>query len=364
MRCEMIAIIGFCDLCYMQYLYKYTTILDAHEIKYEVIYWNRDSAVSNISFRGTPVPFYYGIDTYQSFGKKIVSFFRYARYIRNIVKKRKYKKLIILTTQTAIVMWDILLFRYNGKYIYDYRDITKEKKSRLFSKMVQLLLKQSCYSMVSSMGFLTELNITERKNIVMSHNRQFACCHSGYKTNIHQKEPIQIVYWGIVRQVEHNKKLCDLFGNDPRFVVWYHGNGFYKELMAYCDEKGYKNIKFTGKYSPDKIESFVKNTDIIHGIYENDTEQKPALPVKLYDAVYYRIPMLVNAGSYLAQYTKSLSGVLSVDMESKNDITECIYLWYKALSNQKVENDYEKLERDIYHDDINFEKKLLTFIMK
>lgn len=359
----MIGIIGFCDLCYMQYLYKYTNILDSIHIQYDVIYWNRDIHFQDtVSFTGTAVPFRYAIDTRLPFRKKISGFLKYAIFMRKKIKTQKYDKLIILTTQTAIPLCDLLLWKYKGKYIYDYRDITQEKSSRIYAYLVRLLYKYSFATMISSKGFLQALRIPEAENSIMSHNRQFSCRHSTFTAVISKKDPIRVVYWGIVRQVEHNKKICDIFGNDSRFDVTYHGSGFDQELSEYCQTHGYTNIQFTGKYSQDAIPRFVAETDLVLASYENDVEQKPALPVKLYDAVYYHIPMLVTDESYLATFTKGLHGVFCIRLNDSNTITDQIYTWYHSLKADAVNQDFNQLEEQIYADDLIFERKLRSFL--
>ena len=67
----MIGIIGFANLRIMQYLKKYTDILDAENIEYEVVYWNRDGEKETVDFKGTIVPFEYVMNTHQPFCKKI-----------------------------------------------------------------------------------------------------------------------------------------------------------------------------------------------------------------------------------------------------------------------------------------------------
>lgn len=359
----MIGIIGFCDLCYMQYLNKYTNILDDINVKYDVIYWNRDiNSRDTASFAGNAVPFHYATDTKLPFRKKISSFLKYAFFVRKKIRTQKYEKLIVLTTQAAVPLCDLLLLKYRKKYIYDYRDITKEKISHIYTRLVKSLYKNSYSTMISSKGFLKELNIPDTESIVISHNRQFACKHSNFTAVINKNAPIRVVYWGIVRQVEHNKKICDIFGHDPRFTVTYHGSGFYEELSEYCKARGYTNIGFTGKYSQDEIPRFVSETDIILASYENDSEQKPALPVKLYDAVYYHIPMLVTEESYLATFTTDLRGVFSIDFNDNDAVTDKICDWYRSLKADEVNNDFDKFEEHIYSDDLMFERKLRSFV--
>lgn len=358
----MIGIVGFNDISIMQYLKKYTNLLSASGIDYEIVYWNRSGATEDAEYNGKTVAYERQINTYQPFYKKIVGFLRYTAFMYKTVKTKRYDKLIILTTQTAIPLYPLLTGKYRGKYVYDYRDITKEKKLGLYCKMVKKLIENSAFTAFSSKGFWRELGIDENEKTLVSHNTQKSCEKSEYKARKTEQTPIKLVYWGMVRQVKFNKYVCDCFGNDDRFDVVYHGEGYYKELSEYCDQKKYKNISFTGRYEFSQISDFVESTDILNCLYENDETQKPAMPVKLYDAVHYRLPVIVTADSYLQEFSKDAKGCFAFGGEGK--ISDAVFDWYKNLSTQDIEEGYGALEKQIYCDDINFGKELLHFANK
>lgn len=350
----MIGIIGFANLRIMQYLKKYTDILDAQNIEYEVVYWNRDGEKEAIEFNGKTVPYEYNMNTYQPFYKKIGGFIKYTRFMYKTIKQRKYDKLIILTTQTAVPLFKLLLGTYKNKYILDYRDVTKEKISP-YKTLVQKLIKNSYCTAISSMGF-KEI-IGESDKYVMSHN----CSNLRFEETERRKDDkINIAFWGLVRQIELNKKICDTFGNDERFNLYYHGDGFYKELKEYCNNKKYNNVYITGRYNRDEIKGFADNTDIIHCVYDNDIEMKPAMQVKLYDAVRYKKPILVHKGSYVEKYLKNYEIGFSFDIEK--DVKGEIYDWFKSGKAEKLVGNYQTLLETILKDDEIFETKLLAFV--
>ena len=166
----MIAVIGFSDLHVMQFLEKYTNVFDKYDIDYKVIYWNRSLVENNIKNKEKYISFDYKINTYQPFYKKILGFLKYARFVRKLINKNKYEKLVILTTQTAIPLYDILIKKYKDKYIYDYRDITKEFKLSFYKKMVIKMIKNSKYTMFSSKGFIKALNLENSNKILIANN--------------------------------------------------------------------------------------------------------------------------------------------------------------------------------------------------
>ena len=290
-----IAIVGFHNLHLMQFLYKYTDILDRTDVEYDVIYWDRDmdASIKYKEFNGNPIVFKYKMSNYQPKYTKLIGFIRCVRFAKKKIKEGKYDRLIFLTTQTALPLYGLAM-KYSGRYIYDYRDITFEK-SRLGLKIVQSLIKNSYVTAMSSMGFKTVTG--DSSKIVMAHN----CSEMNFvPVQKRLSERIRVSYWGMIRQVEFNKKICDIFGADPRFKLTYHGEGYVDVLKAYCVEKGY-DVIFTGRYSSEEIKIFAANTDILLNLYENDEKQTLAMTVKYYDALRYGIPMLVSVGSYMAE---------------------------------------------------------------
>lgn len=296
------------------------------------------------------------------FCKKIWGFLQYTRFMKKEIKRKNYEKLVVLTSQTAIPLFFELSHQYRNRFIYDYRDITKEPRSKIYKKMVLKLFESAKYVMVSSKGFLDYLGVKDSDKIVLAHNTQKIESVKVDREKREVKSSIKLVYWGMVRQVEYNKKVCDLFGNDLRFELYYHGDGFYNELKKYCNEKGYKNILFTGKYYMSDIENFTVNTDIVNCLYDNDINTQPTLAVKLYDAIKYKLPMIVSKGSYLAEYSKNLSGVFSIDISESVNALDALYEWYKKLDMRNVNEDYRRIESEIYQDDLFFRQKLLSFV--
>lgn len=356
-----IGIVGFCNLSIMQYLYKYTNVLDGEKIDYDVIYWNRFGVKEDIGFRGNAVAYEVPLNTFQPFHKKIGAFLGYANFMRQIIRQEKYDKLIVLTTQTAVALADVLLNKYPGKYIFDYRDVTKEKKSKAYAALVKSLIGKSAVTMMSSKGFLREVQMDDTSKVQIVHNTYRKPEETPRKVRISQQLPLRISFWGMVRPLGYNQRLCDRFGNDPRFSLSYHGIGACEKLEEYCREKGYGNITFSGRYALSDVEKFADETDILHCSYENDITMRSAMPVKAYDAIEYRFPALITKGSYLSEFMQGAVGCCPIDALNDERLADRVYDWYCALNAEQVEDGYEKLEKQIRQDDVAFEHRCIRF---
>lgn len=347
-----IAIIGVNDLFLMQYLFKYTEILDNRNIKYDVIYWNRGN-VDSSDFYGNRICFKYAMNNYAPRISKLKGFFKYIRFVRKTIRANRYDKIILLTTQAALPLY---LFNRNIRkkilYVYDFRDLTYERNS-ICKKLIKNIIKKSYFTAISSLGFKEVIGNSNK--MIMSHNvRDLEYIHL---EKIECKDKIRIVYWGMVRQVEFNKKVIDFFGGDNRFEVVYHGEGYVSDLEEFCKDKGYKNIKFTGKYNPDQIISFVGETDILLNLYDNDFVQRLATTVKLYDGIRFGLPMIIAKGSYMDNLMQDNKYIFALDIEKQT--SNDVYHWFNNLD--CIDNPYQKEIEVVNKDDSLFEKKLLEF---
>ena len=353
-----IGMIGFCNLNIMQYLYKYTNVLDAVGADYDVLYWNRLGIPEEKTFRGSCLSYDKELNSYQPFYKKIATFLGYMAFVRKTLKKNRYDKLIVLTTPTAMLLWDRLLGKYRNRYIFDFRDITKEHKLRPYKKLVGKLMDSAYVTMISSKGFLPVLEKADSEKIIMAHNTHRQTPAAPHGVRLSQEQPLRVAFWGVVRQSDHNKKLCDLFGNDSRFRLTFRGVGYVQELEDYCREKGYENIAFAGGYGLEEIEEFAVQTDILHCVYKNNRRTQPTLAVKLYDALEYRLPILVAEGSFLAQTLEGTTGSLAIGPGHTADM---IYDWYRQLSAEQMERDYAAMEARVREDDRIFAETVTEF---
>lgn len=353
-----VAILSCADLSRAQYIYKYFSLLDIYGWEYDVIYWNRTLDNNEIECKGNFISYDKAIDSYKPLYKKIFSYMGFAKFVRKTIKKNKYDKLIVLTTPMAICIFELCLGKYRKKYLFDYRDLTKEYIP-IYKKLVQMLVKNSGMFVASSPGYFRYVICDENQKKVLCHNTFFDIKFKK-ELDLSRNGKIRVAYWGAVRQFEYNKRVCDLFGNDERFIFTYHGDGCYLELQEYCNKRGYENIFFTGRYCLEDIGNFAKNTDILFNAYELDFVTKPSLAVKVYDSIEYKLPMLVSKGAYMDEYLAKYKYVCS--FEFANKILDDIYDWYMTLNEDEINEEFDKVIKNIIEDEELFNKEIYKFI--
>lgn len=350
-----VAILLCANLSRAQYLQKYLSLLDKYGYDYDVVYWNRTLKNEEISCKGTYISYNVYMDSYKRFYKKIFDYLGFAKFANKVIERNNYDKLIILTTPMAVTILWKCFGKFRRKYLFDFRDLTKEYIG-IYRYIVNKIAQNSNLFVISSLGYLPYFK--NLKSTQICHNT-LPNVRFKKKVGLNYNLPIRISYWGAIRQIEYNKSVCDMFGNDTRFNFCFFGDGAYKELKRYCKEKNYKNIYFTGRYELSEIEGFAQNTDILFNAYERDFVTTPSLAVKVYDSLEYRLPMLVSKGTYMEKYLKDMSYVCSINIEKK--YTDIIYKWYKNLDTAKMGEDFSILMERVKHDEKNFEYLLKKF---
>lgn len=351
-----------------QYIYKYLDCLDREGVAYDVIYWDRYGDEPTDHWGRNYISFKERTDSYLPLKRKFFAYVRFAFFLRRIIRQKKYDKIILFTTQMAVTMASLCMGRYRGRYLYDYRDLTREKL-KPFHILVQRLITSADLFVYSSEGYLPYFDLKEVKANCLCHN-DFPHIHRKKEVCLNQVEPIRVVYWGSVRQPKFDRRICDLFANDSRFTFTFHGAGIYQELSQYCREKGYTNISFTGPYKLDAIERFAKETDILFSCYELDFVTKPALAVKIYDSAEYGLPIVVSRGTYMEEYLSGYShayamqNLMAMDATEKEHKTvlDGLYQWYRGLNHDSVEASCEKLIHAVRIEDENFYQCLQNFL--
>lgn len=353
-----IAILSCANLSRAQYIYKYLHLLDLYNCEYDVIFWNRTLESIDIDCKANFISYDQFIDSYKPLKEKIGAYIKFAQFVNKTINQNKYDKLIILTTPMAISVLIQCFGKYRKKYLFDFRDLTKEFFYP-YKKVVQKIANNSELFITSSPGYLNYFVTKKISNYALCHN---TFSEIAFKQNLklNKSDIIRISYWGAIRQVDYNKKICELFGNDKRFIFSYHGDGAYKELKKFCEDKGFENIYFTGRYGLQDIQKFAEETDILFNAYETDFVTTPSLAVKVYDSIEYRLPLVISQGTFMETYLKDTNYTFL--FEASRDKIDELYNWYKSLDEQLVNKDFNAMYDQVEKDDVIFQEKLKVFV--
>lgn len=321
----MVGIILYGSFELAPYAKKYMNILENAKIPYDLIGWRREEKAQ---YFGENVYVYEGkaAKRYSSPFAKIMPATGYRRYVKKLLKKKKYDSLIILTTQTALILCDVLLTRYRNKFIFDYRDKSYEYV-KPYGMLVNAVIKASRETVISSEWFKN--NLTDKKEYILAHNFQEDFLKYRKKACVKRKdgEKIRVGYIGALRSFDYHKHLIDCFGNDRRFEFHICGCGDdVEKLRAYA--RNFDNIFVHGVYLEEDKYSIIENFDIMCYNYPYSYVNDGAVANKYYDALIMKKPMFVNPKTLLGAFIERENLGVGVDEESL-DISGKIYDWYK-----------------------------------
>lgn len=333
-----ILIMGFAKIKYMPYMNFYLENIDPHKNEVHILYWNRD-------LQDEPVDKYapYILHEFKCYQEddvskvsKVKNFARYRKYAKSIIEQERFDFIYVLHSLPGVLLADVLKKQYVEKYVFDYRDSTYEGFAP-FKKIVGRLVENSAATFVSSDGFRKLLPAQYSYKIYTSHNLLLdSLSHREEKEkNGIISEKIRIAFWGIIRDEAINKVIIDRVSADQRFELHYYGREqqIALRLKAYAKRIGAENVLFHGEYKPEDRYIFVRNTDLIHNIYD-DNNMMIAMGNKYYDGIIFKIPQLCMTGSFMGNLAEKNNIGFNCN-PCDADFTQRIYQYYTNVNSSQ-----------------------------
>lgn len=329
-----ILLMSLTKIKYIPYANFYLNRIDCEKNDVHFLYWNRDEQEDIIPKQTLTLhEFCYPQENEVAKHKKIAGFIKYRKFAKNLIKKEKFDFIIVLPALPGVLIYRFLEKHYYKKYILDYRDLTYEKID-FYKNIMDRLIKNSAATFVSSDKFREYL--VKSDNIYTSHNIDIAALSQRNNRRELPREhmPIRIAFWGFIRHVPLNIRLLKVFGNDSRFELHYYG----KEqataaiIRKYISEKDIKNVFFHGEYRPEQRYEFIKNTEIIHNLYDVENDGiRAAMGNKYYDGILFYLPQLCNKGIYMGERAEKYKTGLCVDVGSET-LADDVFTYYNNMN--------------------------------
>lgn len=274
---------------------------------------------------------------------KIGSFLGFRRFMLKEIRKCKYDLVVILNTQFAVLISDVILKDFKGKFIYDMRDMSYEH-IKPYRDRVAKIVDSAAAVFISSDGYRKYL--PDDPKIYTTHNyRPQDLEYIGLRSKSPRKhDPIRISFWGIIRGKTLQKKLINILRNDERFHLDYYGtmSNETKDLVEFCSKEGIKNVSFHGRYEPNDRYIFAANTEIINNLFSNpDNGSNPLMANKYYDGLIFQIPQICLVGGFMGSMVEKNGVGLTVNVDEK--LGDVLYQYYSSIrwetfsANTKVE---------------------------
>lgn len=329
-----VLLLGFGKIAYMPYMNFYLDTIKDENIQFELIYWDRDGKPdadlpSRIS---RAYKFEAHLEEQLPFKNKLKYFVKYRKFALNVLKYNSYDKIIVLHTTPGLTLLDYLVRKYKGRYLLDFRDVSYENIS-VYRKLVGILSRNSAMTFVSSDAFRKFLP-TEEKIFTIHNYLEDSLNYKMIRKQLpRERNVLRVSYWGLVRQVDINKKLMDALGNDFRFELHYYGrmqqDG--REMEEYAYNKEYRNVFFHGAYMPVERYEFAKETDLIHNVYDCGHTTGNAMGNKYYDGIIFGIPQICTEWSHMGDVISARKVGMVVSLED-NAIADKLWVYYQNMN--------------------------------
>ena len=327
-----ILLVGFAKVKYMPYVNFYLDNIDRERNDVHLIYWNRDLKEEDLSK-------YEGITMHEfrcfqednvAHRSKIGSFIKYRRFVKKVLKKNKIDHVILLHSMPAVLLSNIWTEKFKGRYFFDYRDSTYERYS-FYQKIISKLVRRSLATFTSSDGFRKFFPTDAQDKVYTTHNiLTDSLSHREYEKTSYDK--IRIAFWGFARGEAVNREIIKKIAADQRLELHFYGREqqLALRLKAHAAELGAQNVFFHGEYSPEERYEFVRNTDIIHNVY-NTANMMLAMGNKYYDGPIFYIPQLCMKDSFMGKCV-SKAGIGAECDPYAPDFTDKILEYYTDIN--------------------------------
>ena len=175
-----------------------------------------------------------------------------------------------------------------------------------------------------------------------------------------ENDKITIGIVGLLLQGKPYKTLFDFVKNNDCFEVQIYGRGGYQPLVEEYADK-YDNINYLGAYNLFKDSARIYSSiDILYMPYDTkDYNVRLALPNKLYEAMYFKVPIITSKETYLGELVKKYNIGVCVKCCDKDSLSNVLI---NRDFNDFVEN-FDDIEEDRYIADNDY-KKLEQYILE
>lgn len=268
----------------------------------------------------------------------------YYKGIRSTLRNNSSKDIVwyYLGLDVALIA---TLIAPHRPYIYEECDMVHANiRSRIAFNLLERIDKhiiskayKAIFTSEGYLGFHYQQRETWPKNAVLSENK----LPQGILNFQHlEKEPAKPNHlrFAFIGQIRYQSLLsiADIITrNFPNYE--FH---FYGYLSAVIDQDSLPhrdNIFYHGRYkSPDDLPSIYRQTDVVVATYDTTgLNERFAEPNKIYEAIYFRCPIVVSSGTFLSEKVERLGIGYSVKPMDEQDVKQLVQKIEKEI-NTKV----------------------------
>jgi succinoglycan biosynthesis protein ExoL len=268
---------------------------------------------------------------------------KYFSRVINVLKAAsfmRYQERSMLFSCNAVYVFGLdaalisLLTFNNSKLIYeigDLRNVAQRKfeLKNLFAQVEKRVLKRVALLVVTSPGFLSEyyfkLNPSlEKRSIILENKLPRAYFNQQLRSTFYRERiepgPIKIGFVGLLRYPKTLLPVLEAISKrTDTFELHVYGDGPLKaDIERYA--QNYSNIFYYGAFkNPGDLSGIYNHLDLSWVVYDNlDINVRLAIPNKLYESLFFGVPIIVAEHTTLARRVEELRAGFIVDSQKAN----------------------------------------------
>lgn len=286
--------------------------------------------------------------------------------VRKVLKATKDKDVLYYIPNVEVAM--IFKLLSSADYVYEESDLKHTYvNSKLFQGLLEridkIIIRKSVISAFTSEGFVKfHFGDNPPQNICYVFNR----LNIGIlDLPVPEKRTMNIdnIKFGFVGKVSFKsivsfaKCIAEKY---PKHEMHFYGTTNVKYEKFVEELSTHSNIHMHGRFkNPDDLPNIYKEVDIVIALYDVDSVNVLyAEPNKLYEAMYYRTPILVSSGTYLAEKVKRLGIGFDIDATNPANIDSFVSGLTEQMLKEKTDN-AKKIDR---HEAVNDNSELFEHI--
>lgn len=304
-------------------------------------------------------------------------------YLKRLPVLRRTLSKLIRKEKGDDVVWyffglDIALISFlinpRIKFVYENADLSYTKikysvVSGLFKKADQLMVRKSLATVFTSEGFV-KYHYGDKcpDNVILKPNKINK--HILELPSVKKKEvntgSLRFAFVGLIRYMSIFNMADVISRSFPNHSFHFYGifsDEKSDEAKAFKALVGRPNVFFHGRFNnPADLPEIYSNIDVVVSTYDVTSDNvRYAEPNKIYESIFFRTPIIVSKGTFLADKVKELGSGFAVDamderaiIEQVRQIEEEIFSVIDRIS--KVPQEYAINESEVFF------KRLREFI--
>lgn len=332
----------------------YARLFESHGVDYDIISFNRKLDKEDVKYH-----FDYGLSNSSRPFKKMMANIKYCTFVKKVLKKEKYDRLVVFSSQLGIGLLPTLLCKYRRRYIFDYRDLSIEQRIKYPFKK---LLEWSYMNVISSPGFKRvlprgyEYNICHNFNITVAEKAVHEDIRGEWRGG---KKHILTI--GGIRDYDANVKVINAIKDSDVYSLSFVGRGESSETLSnYCKENGIKNVSFVGFYKKEEEAGYIKESDFINIFYPRRLTHDTAVSNRFYNSLIHKKPMITTADTTQGDYASNYG--LGVALEGCSNLINRLESFQKDNEFASYAKRCNQLLMTFIEEQHLFEKKVLEFV--